>query len=155
MAVDRRSLKGRSLAGMNRAFGSLQRAVYRMSAGRVMGRTAGVPVLLLTVTGRRSGKKRTVPLVYWERNGEYVVSASAAGMWSPMWYRKFQADPSTTVQVGRRRFHSMARLPDADESRDLWAVTESMNPRFARYRESLGHDIPMVVLRPDPDEPAK
>lgn len=114
-----------------------------------MGKTAGAPVLLLTVTGRRSGKRRTVPLIYWERDGEYIVSASAAGMWLPMWYRNLQADPRVTVQVKRRRFQSTVRLPDADESRSLWSVTESINPRFASYRESLGHEIPMVVLRPD------
>jgi deazaflavin-dependent oxidoreductase (nitroreductase family) len=149
MPVDRRSPKGRTLAALNRGFGALQRGIYRLSNGRVMGKTAGVPVLLLTVRGRRTGKQRTVPLVYWERDGEYVVSASAAGMWLPMWYVNLQADPHVSVQVGARRFTSTARLADPAESQELWAITESLNRRFATYRDSLGHDIPMVVLRPD------
>lgn len=131
---------------MSRCFGALQRTAYRASGGRILGKTAGVPVLLLTVTGRRSGRKRTVPLIYWERDGEYVVSASAAGMWLPMWYRNLQADPQVTVQVGSRRFKSVARLADLTESRELWDKTESLNKRFGRYRESLNHEIPMVVL---------
>lgn len=134
------------MAAMNRGFGALQRATYRASGGRIMGKTAGVPVLLLTVTGRRSGKKRTVPLIYWERDGEYVVSASAAGMWLPMWYRNLQADPRVTVQVGPRRFDSVARLADPAESRELWSKTESLNERFGRYQENLNHEIPMVVV---------
>ncbi|HMQ27089.1 MAG TPA: nitroreductase/quinone reductase family protein [Acidimicrobiales bacterium] len=150
MAIDRRSGKGKVMAAMNRGFGALQRSVYRASKGKVMGKTAGVPVLLLTVTGRKTGKRRTVPLVYWERDGEYVVSASAGGTWLPMWYRNLQADPRVEVEVGAKRFSSTARLADADESRELWSVTESLNPRFAKYPESLPHEIPMVVLAPDP-----
>lgn len=149
MAVDRYSTKGKALAAMNRGFGACQRGVYRISGGRLMGKTAGVPVLLLTVTGRRTARKRTVPLIYWEREGEYIVSASAAGMWTPMWYRNLRADPRVSVQVGRRRFAATAHLADPDESRELWAVTESLNSRFGSYRDSLGHDIPMVVLRPN------
>ena len=149
MAVDRYSTKGKALAAMNRGYGACQRGVYRISGGRLMGKTAGVPVLLLTVTGRRTAKKRTVPLIYWERDGEYIVSASAAGMWTPMWYRNLRADPKVSVQVGRRRFAATAHLADANESRDLWAVTESLNSRFGSYRDNLGHDIPMVVLRPN------
>ncbi len=150
MAVDRHSGKGKAMAAMNRGFGALQRSLYRASNGRIMGKTAGLPVLLLTVTGRRTGQRRTVPLVYWERDGSYVVSASAAGMWLPMWYRNLEADPRVEVQVGARRFRSTAHLADEQESLELWRVTESLNKRFAGYRESLDHDIPMVVLTPDP-----
>jgi len=149
MAIDRESVKGKAMAAMNRGFGALQRTVYRATNGKVMGKTSGLPVLLLTVTGRRTGKRRTVPLIYWERDGEYVVSASAAGAWLPMWYRNLQANPRVDVEVGARRFTSTARLADADESRELWSVTESLNPRFEKYRESLPHEIPMVLLAPD------
>ena len=149
MAVDRRSTKGKAMAAMYRNFGALQRALYRVSDGRIGGKTAGVPVLLLTVTGRRTGERRTVPLIYWERDGDYVVSASAGGMWLPQWYRNLEADPRVEVQVRARCFTSTAHLADAQESLELWAVTESLNARFGEYRESLDHDIPMVVLTPD------
>lgn len=147
MAIDRRSTKGKLMASMNRGYGALQRGLYRASGGRIMGKTSGCPVLLLTVKGRKTGKNRTVPLIDWEREGDYIVSASAAGMWLPMWYRNLQANPAAEVQVGRRRFHAIAQLADAAQSRELWAVTESLNRRFAAYREKLGRDIDMVVLR--------
>ena len=67
----------------------------------------------------------------------------------PMWNRNREADPRVAVQVGARRFTSTAHLADAEESLELWAVTESLNERFADYRQSLDHDIPMVVLTPD------
>lgn len=114
----------------------------------MMGKMNGVPVLLLTVIGRRSGARRTVPLVYWSRDDEYVVSASAAGAWLPMWYRNLQANPEATVEVGRERFTTRAHLADEAESRELWAVTESLHKSVAGYRDSLPHEIPMVVLRP-------
>ncbi len=133
-------------------FGAFQRGVYRLTGGRVMGKTAGVPVLLLTVTGRRTGKKRTLPLVYWERDDEFIVSASAGGVWVPMWYRNLQADPRAAVRIGRRRFDSTAHLADAQEGKALWAVTASLSSKYPSYREKLGQDIPMIVLRPDAPE---
>lgn len=62
---------------------------------------------------------------------------------------QLQAEPRVVVEVGANRFSSTARLADAEESRELWEVTESLNPRFEKYRESLPHEIPMVVLAPD------
>lgn len=146
MAVNRSSVRGKVRAATNRVFGALHRSIYRLTGGKVMGRMAGAPVLLLTVTGRRSGRRRTVPLIYWSRGDDYVVSASAAGAWLPMWYRNLQANREAVVEVGRDRFTTEAHLADEAESRDLWAVTESLNTRFAAYRESLPHEIPMVVL---------
>ncbi len=149
MAVDRRSSKGRRLARAKRAFGVVHRSAYRVSGGRIGGRTNGAPVLLLTTTGRRSGKARTVPLVYAEDDGGYVVAASNAGHWDPAWYRNLQAQPSATIEVGRTRRSARAELADEVESRRLWAVIEEINPAFAAYPVSLGHEVPMVVLRPE------
>lgn len=147
MAVDRHSPKGKFLAAMNRGFGRMHIGLYRLSGGRIGGTTAGVNVLLLTVTGRTTGKSRTAPVIYWERDGEYVVSASAAGTWVPAWYRNLQANQSCAVQVGRDRFPAVAHLADAAESRELWKVTQSLNKRFDSYVAKAPGEIPMVVLR--------
>ena len=66
MGVDRTSGKGKVLATVKRCSGVLHRFIYRLSNGRVGGKVAGAPVLLLTTTGRSSHKPRTVPLIYWE-----------------------------------------------------------------------------------------
>ena len=62
-----------------RAMGRSHRAVYRLTGGRLLGRVAGMPVLLLTTTGRRSGRARTTPLTYFEDGDELVVVASNGG----------------------------------------------------------------------------
>ena len=147
MAVDRRSGRGKLLAAMNRGVVRMHIRMYRLSGGRLGGKTAGVKVLLLTVKGRTTGKPRTVPVIYWERDVEYVVSASAAGFWLPAWYRNLQADPACSVQVGRDRFAAVAHLADAAESRELWKVTESLHKRFEGYTAKAPGEIPMVVLR--------
>jgi deazaflavin-dependent oxidoreductase (nitroreductase family) len=148
MAVDRHSFKGHVLAGFKRTSSALHRTAYRLSNGRLGGRVNGAPVLLLSTTGRKSGKTRTVPLVYWERDGEYIVSASNAGHWPPAWYRNLEANQQATVDVGSRKMSVVAHLADMEESRKLWSITESLNPRFEQYRQSLPAEIPMVVLRP-------
>lgn len=106
------------------------------------------PVLLLTVRGRKTGKRRTVPLVFLERDGAYVVASSNAGHWEPAWFRNAQASPEVTVEVGRRRVRALARVAPPDESAELWALMEQLNPGFRRYKESRGIAIPMVVLQP-------
>lgn len=149
MTIARTSVKGRAMASMNRTFGRLQCATYRATGGRVGGRTAGVPVLLLTTTGRRTGRRRTVPLVYWERDGDFVVSASNAGHWRPAWYHNLVAEPQATVQVRSRVMPCSAHLADATESRELWAVTERLHRRFSDYPARSGREIDMVVLHPE------
>jgi hypothetical protein len=71
-----------------RAMGRIHRAVYRLSRGRLLGRVAGMPVLLLTTTGRRSGRARSTPLTYFELGDDLVVVASNGGEDSaPGWWR--------------------------------------------------------------------
>lgn len=109
-----------------------------------------VPVLLLTVKGRKSGKLRTVPLVYFELDGDIVVASSNAGHWEPAWFRNVQDHADVTVQVKKRRFPAVARVAGAEESAGLWERLEALNPAFADYPRSRGRAIPMVVLRPAP-----
>ncbi len=148
MAINRSSFKGALLAAGKRGFGVLHRSAYRWSGGRVGGRVNHVPVLLLTVRGRKSGKPRTVPLVYLQHDAAVVVASSNAGHWEPAWFRNVQMNPEVTVEVGRRRFQARARIAPPDESAELWARMESLNPAFAKYPESRGVAIPMVVLEP-------
>jgi len=108
----------------------------------------GIPVLLLTTQGRKSGKLRTVPVVYDERDGTFLVASSNAGHWRPAWLLNVQADPRVTVEVGPRRFAAVAEVIDGDAGRALWAEYEQLHPTYPKYRESRGEDFPMVILRP-------
>jgi deazaflavin-dependent oxidoreductase (nitroreductase family) len=109
----------------------------------------GVPTLLLTTTGRKSGKPRTIPLVYDEQDGSYVVAASNAGHWEPAWFLNLRDNPDVTVEVGRRRFDATARIAEREEGAALWAGYEQLHPTYAAYPGKRGGiEIPMVILTP-------
>ncbi len=113
------------------------------------GTLRGVPVLLLTTTGRKSGLERTVPLVYDEQDGSFVVASSNAGHWEPAWLLNLRDDPRVTFDVGRRRFQGTAEIVDGERGKAMWARYEQLHPTYPKYRESRGVDFPMVVLHPD------
>ncbi len=147
MAVNKRSPKGRLLLRLKQASGAGHRSMYRLSGGRMGGSVRGVPVLLLTTTGRKTGQHRTVPLVYDEKDGAFVVASSNAGHWEPAWLLNLRADPNVFVEVGRRRFEAVAEIVDGEAGAALWKDYEKLHPSYPAYRESRGVDFPMVVLR--------
>lgn len=81
---------------------------FRARGGTVGGRFAGLPLLLLTTVGARSGQRRTVPLTYVADGGRYVVAAGAAGA-DPAWYHDLLAHPAVTVEVGTAVVAAVAR----------------------------------------------
>ena len=148
MAIDKHSFKGRVVLRIKQAFGAAHRTLYRMSGGTVGGSMKGVPTLLLTTTGRKTGKRRTVPLVYDEQDGAYVVASSNAGHWEPAWLLNLRDKPQVGVEIGRRRFDARAEIVDGEAGKKLWAQYELLHPSYAAYRESRGVDFPMVILHP-------
>jgi deazaflavin-dependent oxidoreductase (nitroreductase family) len=125
-------------------------AVYRASGGRVGGRIPGLPsILLLNHVGRKSGRRRTTPLVYMPDGDDFVVVASKGGYPKhPSWLLNLRAHPDTEVQVGSRRLKVHAREANADERRRLWPRAVVHNPHWARYEQRTTRKIPIVILRP-------
>ncbi len=79
--------------------------VYRLTGGAIGGRMRVLPVLLLTTTGRKSGKQRTVPVAYIKDNNSYIVIASNSGQPKhPAWFHNIKSNPTATVQIGRSTF---------------------------------------------------
>ncbi len=124
--------------------------VYRATGGRVGGRfLRGAPVLLLTTTGRRSGQRRTAPLIYVRDGDRLVVIASKGGMdHHPLWYRNLIANPDVEVQVGREVQAMRARTADPDEKAALWPRAVAVYPDYADYQARTTRDIPVVILEP-------
>ena len=82
----------------------LHEAAFRASNGLFFNRVGGMPVILLTTTGRKSGKTRTVPIMYIPDGASYVVIGSNGGMdRHPGWYHNLKRQPEARVQVGRRQ----------------------------------------------------
>ena len=107
----------------------------------------GVPTLLLTTTGRRTGAPYTTPLIYGEDNGRYIVVASRGGAPEhPQWYRNLVAQPAVAVQVKADRFPARARTASAEEKPALWKLMASIWPAYDEYQARTSRDIPVVIL---------
>jgi F420H(2)-dependent quinone reductase len=126
----------------------MNNVAYRLSGGRVAGRIpSGAPICLLTTTGRRSGRPRTVPLVYVTDGDDLVVAASRGGMGShPAWYLNLRADPSTTVQIGAASWRVRARDATEAERERLWPTLTAAYPHFDAYQLRTSRRIPVVIL---------
>lgn len=107
----------------------------------------GVPTLLLTTTGRKSGEPLQLPLIYGEDNGRYLVVASKGGAPDhPAWYKNLAANPGVEVQVKADRFKARARTAGPDEKPALWQKMAAIWPAYNEYQEKTGRDIPVVIL---------
>ena len=125
-------------------------AFYRASRGRLLGRIGkGMPVLLLTTTGRKSGRRRTTPLLYLEDGGRYAVVASVGGApQHPAWYLNLRADPRATVEIADRKRAVRAETAGPEERARLWLAATAMYPGYDTYQTRTSREIPIVVLTP-------
>src|SRR3954462_13178229 len=125
-------------------------AVYQGSRGAVGHRMIGVPSLLMTSVGRRTGKPRTAALVYANDDGAYVVVASNGGADAPpAWLHNVKATPSVEVQIGRKRFAAIAEVVEAGDARypELWKLVNARNHgRYDRYQSKTDRSIALVRL---------
>lgn len=120
---------------------------YRLTGGRVAGHLAGMPVLLLTTRGRRSGRPHTVPLTWFADGDAVVVVASYAGDdRHPGWYRNLLAHPDVDVTRGRLREPMTARPATAGEKGRLWPRIVATYDGYRRYQARTERDIPLAVL---------
>jgi deazaflavin-dependent oxidoreductase (nitroreductase family) len=131
-------------------FSRLHVFLYTVSAGRFGGtfrRTA--PVLLLTTTGRKSGKRRTTPLLYLADGNRYVVVASVGGAPThPAWYLNLRGDPAATIQIGGRLLAVTAETAGPEQRARLWPKVAQMYPGYDAYQARTTREIPIVVLTP-------
>jgi deazaflavin-dependent oxidoreductase (nitroreductase family) len=130
-------------------FWRIHPAIYRFTGGRLLGRIGGVPVLLLTTRGRKSGAPRKKPLLYLAHGDAFVVAASFAGEpRHPAWWLNLLADPRAEVQVGSRVIAVRAREAEGDERTRLWRAIVAQDASFAEYERRTTRRIPVVVLEP-------
>jgi F420H(2)-dependent quinone reductase len=127
--------------------GALHRDLYRLSGGRAGSRIWGLPIVLLTTTGRRTGRPRTVPLCSLQRAESFVVIASYGGLdRSPAWWLNLQSDPRASVQLGSTTRAVRARETTGAERAALWAEVTRVAPGYLGYERRTSRRIPVVVL---------
>jgi deazaflavin-dependent oxidoreductase (nitroreductase family) len=124
--------------------------VYRLSRGRFLSRVAGMPVLLLTTTGRRSGKPRTTPLTFFRDGADLVAIASNGGADRPPdWSLNLQQNPRAIVEIGTEELTVQARTASAEERERLWVGITATYSGYARYQNKTARQIPVLILTPD------
>jgi deazaflavin-dependent oxidoreductase (nitroreductase family) len=128
--------------------------VYQRTGGRIGGTwrvgaafPRGVPVLLLTTVGRKSGMKRTAPLLYLRDGERLIVVASQGGMPKhPQWFLNLTDHPEVEVQVGTGRSTMYSRVATPDERAVLWPRLVELYADYAKYQAWTERTIPVVIL---------
>ena len=122
---------------------------YRESGGEVGYLWNGVPTLLLTATGRRTGRKLTSPLIFGRDGDNYLIVASMGGApRHPSWYLNLQANPAAEIQVKDQTLAVVARTASASEKPRLWKLVTDVWPNYDVYQSRTEREIPVVVLSP-------
>jgi F420H(2)-dependent quinone reductase len=135
-------------AALQNAVTRIHTVLYRRSNGVIGGRIANSPVLLLTTTGRRSGRQRTVPLLYLMDGRNVVLVASNGGaVTHPTWWLNLQTTCEAWIQIKGIRRRVKAEQASAAEKQRLWPRLTAMYPGYQRYQDITNRDIPVVILR--------
>ena len=114
-----------------------------------VGGPAKAPNLILTVTGRRSGKPYRMGLIYGECDGGYVIIGSKGGAPEhPAWYLNLVANPDVQVQIRDRKFHARARVATGGERARLWTMMSERYGGYADVQKNTAREFPVVVLEP-------
>jgi deazaflavin-dependent oxidoreductase (nitroreductase family) len=133
-----------------RLFFTLMIVCYRLSDGRIGGTWGGLPVLLLTTRGRKSGKMRTVPLIYFREGSDYFLIASNNGSSKhPGWYVNLRSNPTATLEVRNQQVQAQAEILQGAKREMLWQQAVQAGPDYQKYQQQAGERvIPVVLFHP-------
>lgn len=136
-------------ASLQNALARIHTFVYRNTNGAIGGTIVNCPVLLLTTRGRKTNKRRTLPLLYLADGDNFVLVASNGGAAKhPTWWLNLQSNPEAQIQVRRVKQRVRAERSSVEEKARLWPQLTAMYPGYKRYQEITTRDIPVVILRP-------
>lgn len=125
-------------------------AEFRANGGKVGGYFEGMPMVLLTTTGAKSGQPRVSPLAYLRDGDRLLVFGTNAGAdTDPLWFRNLLADPKVTVEIGTDRYAATATPLEGEERDRLWDAQVASSPAFAKYPTMTSRVIPVVALTRD------
>jgi deazaflavin-dependent oxidoreductase (nitroreductase family) len=128
-------------------FGAGHVQAYRETDGEVGYLWNGVPTLILTAAGSKSGQQRDTPLICGTDGDDFIVIASQGGAPThPQWYLNLLKDPHVHVQVKADRFEATARITEGKERERLWRLMAEAWPSYDLYQTRTDRVIPVVVL---------
>ena len=131
-------------------FVPIHRLLFRLTGGRLLSRLEGRGILILVTRGRRSGRLRSSPLMYFQfqDSPDLIVVASNYGQdRHPAWFLNAAADSNVFVETNEGRFAAEARVTQGEERDALFDKVVGANSRFAGYRAATDRQIPVVALR--------
>lgn len=136
-----------------RAVTKFHEAIFRASKGRIAGKLFGMPVLILTTTGRKSGERRSTMLTSPVVDGDTIVIVASYGGddRNPTWYLNLRADPNVEVMMRGKETAMRARVASEDEKAELWPRVVKSYKGYAAYQTRTDRDIPLVILEPAND----
>ena len=129
---------------------AVHRPLFQLSKGKIMGKGLGMPVLVLTTTGRKSGNTRSTMLTSPLQVGEQVVIVASRGGDDrhPDWYLNLEANPKVEVEMGGATRPMTARVADETERAELWPQIIAAHDNYAGYQAKTDRAIPVIVLTP-------
>jgi deazaflavin-dependent oxidoreductase (nitroreductase family) len=120
---------------------------FRANEGRVGGRFEGRPMLLLTTTGARTGRRLTTPVVYLPDGDRMIIFGTRGGAPNhPGWVHNLRAKPTATVEVGTETFEVDAVETEGEERERLYERQTQASPVFAGYQQRTSRRIPVIAL---------
>ena len=120
---------------------------FRANQGKVGGQMAGMPILLLSTTGAKTGRTLTKPLAYTMDGNRLVVIASFAGSpHHPAWYVNLVANPTVTIELGTESFQARATTTSGEERQRLFNAQAQLMPIFNDYTKKTSRELPVVVF---------
>ncbi len=134
----------------SRCVTGLHMSVFSVTNGRLLGRMAGMPVVMLTTTGRKSGRPRATMLTSPLQLGESVVLVASNGgdHRHPRWFLNLRENPDVEIVMEGRHRRMHARVAAPGEMHELWPKVTQVYPRYAEYQKKTTRDIPFVILDP-------
>lgn len=139
----------KTLRSFIKPYSKLNTFIYKLTNGRLMGKLQGWDVVLITMTGAKSGEKRTVPLMHVPyKDGVIIVASQGGAPKSPVWNNNLVANPDIEAQFRGKKMKLRARLASDDEKESLWPLCDQHYPPFADYRKRTDRNIPMYICEP-------
>ena len=123
---------------------------YRLTRGKVGGNLLLFRALLLTTTGRKTGKKRTTPVAYIEHDGGYVIVGLFVvfGDANPGWFYNLRTNPRASIQVNDKQFEVSAEIVGPDKRGPIWTRVTELIPIYAKVAKRTTREIALVILHP-------
>ena len=133
---------------LTKAVTTVHRSIYHLSGGRLLNRGAGMPVVVLTTTGRKSGHKRQTMLTSPVHDDERVVLVASYGGDDrhPAWFLNLRDHPDVDLEMDGITRAMTARVATAEEKADLWPQVVAANKGYGEYQTKTDRDIPLVIL---------